>query len=85
MQMLLIFLDTTLGYFPSTKLEIQENVSGLTSELSTEVQILLDVKSNSKFFHLLKPEPGNILSEYSLKTCFGNKFKKTCTWMQTFL
>ncbi|XP_040516201.1 adhesion G-protein coupled receptor G7 isoform X1 [Gallus gallus] len=43
----LVQRDTTLGYFPSTKLEIQENVPGLTSELSTEVQILLDVKSNS--------------------------------------
>ncbi|XP_031410958.1 adhesion G-protein coupled receptor G7 [Meleagris gallopavo] len=39
--------DTTLSYFPSTKLEIQENVPGLTSELSTEVQILLNIKSNS--------------------------------------
>ncbi|NXC46432.1 AGRG7 protein, partial [Penelope pileata] len=39
--------DTTLGYFPSTKLEIQENVPGLTDELSTEVQILLNIISNS--------------------------------------
>ncbi|XP_031468934.1 adhesion G-protein coupled receptor G7 [Phasianus colchicus] len=39
--------DTTLSYFPSTKLEIQENVPGLTSELSTEVQILLNIISNS--------------------------------------
>ncbi|NXL84735.1 AGRG7 protein, partial [Alectura lathami] len=39
--------DTTLGYFQSTKLEIQENVPGLTGELSTEVQMLLDIISNS--------------------------------------
>lgn len=58
MQMLFIFLDTTLSYFPSTRLDIQENVPGLTSELSTEVQILLNIKSNSKFFQLLKPKPG---------------------------
>ncbi|NXK49822.1 AGRG7 protein, partial [Chauna torquata] len=39
--------DTTLGYFQSTKLEIHENVPGLSSELSNEVQILLNIIRSS--------------------------------------
>ncbi|NXX22406.1 AGRG7 protein, partial [Podargus strigoides] len=34
---------TALGYYQSTKLEIQENVPGLTGDRSTEVQILLNI------------------------------------------
>ncbi|XP_068273419.1 adhesion G-protein coupled receptor G7 [Nyctibius grandis] len=39
--------DTALGYYQSTKLEIQENVPGLIGDLSTEVQILLNIINNS--------------------------------------
>ncbi|NWH76273.1 AGRG7 protein, partial [Piaya cayana] len=39
--------DTALGYYQSTKLGIQENVPGLTGDLSTEVQILLNIMNNS--------------------------------------
>nr|XP_025968112.1 adhesion G-protein coupled receptor G7 [Dromaius novaehollandiae] len=39
--------DMALGYIQSTKLEVQENVPGLTGDLSTEVQILLNIKNNS--------------------------------------
>ncbi|NXY45108.1 AGRG7 protein, partial [Ceuthmochares aereus] len=39
--------DTALGYHQSTKLGIQENVPGLTGDLSTEVQILLNIINNS--------------------------------------
>ncbi|XP_068762835.1 adhesion G-protein coupled receptor G7 isoform X2 [Struthio camelus] len=39
--------DTALGYFQSTKLEVQENVPGLIGDLSTEVQILLNIINNS--------------------------------------
>ncbi|NWX72851.1 AGRG7 protein, partial [Alca torda] len=35
--------DTALGYYQSTKLEIQENVDGLIGDLSTEVQILFNI------------------------------------------
>ncbi|NXN66362.1 AGRG7 protein, partial [Himantopus himantopus] len=38
---------TALGYYPSTKLEIQENVSGLIHDLSTEVQILFNIINNN--------------------------------------
>ncbi|XP_010120302.1 PREDICTED: probable G-protein coupled receptor 128 [Chlamydotis macqueenii] len=39
--------DTTLGYYQSTKLEVEQNVPGLISDLSTEVQILLNITNNS--------------------------------------
>ncbi|NXF95081.1 AGRG7 protein, partial [Eubucco bourcierii] len=39
--------DTSLGYYQSTKVEIQENVPGLNSDLSTEVQILLNISNNN--------------------------------------
>ncbi|KFV81423.1 putative G-protein coupled receptor 128, partial [Struthio camelus australis] len=39
--------DTALGYFQSTKLEVQENVPGLIGDLSTEVQILLNIINNN--------------------------------------
>ncbi|NXA25884.1 AGRG7 protein, partial [Ibidorhyncha struthersii] len=38
---------TALGYYQSTKLEIQENVSGLIRDLSTEVQILFNIINNN--------------------------------------
>ncbi|XP_064000055.1 adhesion G-protein coupled receptor G7 [Pogoniulus pusillus] len=38
--------DTSLAYYQSTKVEIQENVPGLISDLSTEVQILLNISNN---------------------------------------
>ncbi|NXI66476.1 AGRG7 protein, partial [Anseranas semipalmata] len=37
----------TVGHFQPTKLEIQENATELSDELSTEVQILLNIISNS--------------------------------------
>ncbi|KFQ20567.1 putative G-protein coupled receptor 128, partial [Mesitornis unicolor] len=40
--------DTALGYYQSTKLEIQENVPGLLSDPSTEVQILLNITNNNR-------------------------------------
>lgn len=70
MHPLLIFADTALEYYQSTKLEIQENVPGLIGDLSTEVQILFNIINNSKFFLLLKTAPGKILNEYSLKISF---------------
>ena len=73
MHPLLILADTALGYYQSTKLEIQENVPGLIGDLSTEVQILFNIIKNSKFFLLLKTAPGKILNEYSLKISFGKK------------
>ncbi|NWX97464.1 AGRG7 protein, partial [Nothoprocta ornata] len=39
--------DTELEYLPSTKLEVQENVPGLLGDLSTEVQILLNIMNNT--------------------------------------
>ncbi|KAM6381909.1 adhesion G-protein coupled receptor G7 [Alca torda] len=39
--------DTALGYYQSTKLEIQENVDGLIGDLSTEVQILFNIINTS--------------------------------------
>ncbi|KAM6292807.1 adhesion G-protein coupled receptor G7 [Porphyrio hochstetteri] len=39
------------GYHQSTKLEIQENVPGLRGDLSTEVQILFHIVSNSSSDH----------------------------------
>ncbi|NXC76840.1 AGRG7 protein, partial [Anhinga anhinga] len=36
-----------LGYYQSTKLEIQENVPGLIGDLSTEVQILFNIINNN--------------------------------------
>ncbi|KFQ31395.1 putative G-protein coupled receptor 128, partial [Merops nubicus] len=39
--------DTALGYYQPTKLEIQQNVPGLSSNHNTEVQILLNVINNS--------------------------------------
>lgn len=62
-----------LGKYQSTKLEIQENVPGLIGDLSTEVQILFNILSNSKFFLLLKTAAGKIFNEYSLKISFGEK------------
>ncbi|KFZ69012.1 putative G-protein coupled receptor 128, partial [Podiceps cristatus] len=38
---------TVLGYYQSTQLEIQENVPGFISDLSTEVQILLNIINNN--------------------------------------
>ncbi|KGL98573.1 putative G-protein coupled receptor 128, partial [Charadrius vociferus] len=38
---------TALEYYQSTKLEIQENVSGLIRDLSTEVQILFNIINNN--------------------------------------
>lgn len=52
MHPLLIFADETAGNYQTTKLEIQKNATGLNDELSTEVQILLNITSNSKFFSL---------------------------------
>ncbi|KFU86406.1 putative G-protein coupled receptor 128, partial [Chaetura pelagica] len=43
--------DTALGYYPSTKLEIQENVHGLLNDLRTEVQILFNITSNSSSYN----------------------------------
>jgi len=73
MHPLLIFSGTVLGYYQSTKLEIQENVPGLISDLSIEVQILLNITNNSKFFLLLKTVPGKTVNEYSLKISFGKE------------
>ncbi|KAK4828721.1 hypothetical protein QYF61_000712 [Mycteria americana] len=39
--------NTALGYYQSTKLEIQENVPGLIGDLSTEVQILFNIINNN--------------------------------------
>ncbi|KAM6097721.1 adhesion G-protein coupled receptor G7 [Theristicus caerulescens] len=39
--------DTSLGYYQSTKLEIQENVPGLIGDLNTEVQILFNIINSS--------------------------------------
>ncbi|CAM9648250.1 unnamed protein product [Bubo scandiacus] len=39
--------NTALGYYQSTKLEIQDNVPGLTGDLSTEVQLLFNIINNS--------------------------------------
>ncbi|NXH19622.1 AGRG7 protein, partial [Bucco capensis] len=39
--------EKALGYYQSTKLEIQENVPGLVGDLSTEVQILFNVTNNN--------------------------------------
>lgn len=76
---MLIFADETPGNYQTTKLEIQKDATGLNDELGTEVQILLNITSNSKFFLLLKTVPGEILNEYSLKICFGKTNKQTKT------
>ncbi|NXT22462.1 AGRG7 protein, partial [Syrrhaptes paradoxus] len=39
--------ETALGYYQSTKLEIQENVPGLISGLNIEVQMLLNIINNN--------------------------------------
>ncbi|XP_012961551.2 adhesion G-protein coupled receptor G7 [Anas platyrhynchos] len=39
--------DETAGNYQTTKLEIQKNATGLNDELSTEVQILLNITRNS--------------------------------------
>ncbi|KGL72729.1 putative G-protein coupled receptor 128, partial [Tinamus guttatus] len=39
--------DTELGYLLSTKLEVQQNVPGLSEDLNTEVQILLNIMNNN--------------------------------------
>ncbi|KFQ84179.1 putative G-protein coupled receptor 128, partial [Phoenicopterus ruber ruber] len=39
--------DTAQEYYQSTQLEIKENVPGLTSDSSTEVQILLNITNNN--------------------------------------
>ncbi|KAK2540889.1 hypothetical protein Q9233_000942, partial [Columba guinea] len=47
MHPLLIFADTALGHYQSTKLNTQENAPGLIDDLSTEVQILVNIINNS--------------------------------------